>query len=190
MPIKLVVIAAVVFLMPVLSMAQDNGMKWEVFGTAGYGKAYDDEGNIGSGLDLGGGFGYRITPKLGIEGTVNWFKHSREFGPPNPVRFEGTAISGAANLVYHFSESKVQPFVTGGVGGLRHEDTSSGFGLFFPPRSASGFAYNFGGGVKIFVSRHVSLRPEGRILVANLGSGGIEPPFSQFRFSMGIGYHW
>ena len=190
MPIKLVVIAAVVFLMPLLSIAQENRTKWEVFGTAGYGRAYDDEGNIGSGLDLGGGFGYRITPKVGVEGSFNWFSHTREFGG-SPVRFEGTAVSGAANVVYHFSESKVQPFVTGGIGALQHEDRSTGLGQVGPPRTKSGFSYNFGGGVKIFLTKRVALRPEGRVLISNLGSGpGIEPPFSTFRGSVGIGYHW
>src|SRR5215211_3225360 len=91
--------------------AQDFTPKGEVFGNVGAGKAYDDEGGIGNGLDFGGGIGYRITPKFGVEGYVNSIRHKREFG--NGVVFEGTGTFVSANAIYHFSTAKVQPYVIG-----------------------------------------------------------------------------
>jgi hypothetical protein len=72
---------------------------------------------------------------------------------------------------------------------LLHVHVKNGFGGVPAGKSANGFAVNFGGGLKIYVSPHVSLRPELRIY-----SGGsreaVEPPFSDIRISLGVGYHW
>jgi Outer membrane protein beta-barrel domain len=186
---KLTVIA-VLLLMPSAASAQDYKARWEVFGTVGYGGTWDDEGGVGKGLDVGGGFGVRAIHKIGFEGSVNRIRHLREFSS-SPVRFEGTAVFATANAVYHFSESQVQPYVIGGIGMLWHEDRSSGLLPSRPPIDASGFAKNFGGGIKVFLSKHVSIRPEFRIFIGDLGGiGGVEPPFSVMRGSVGIGYHW
>ena len=181
---------AVFLLLPATTFAQEYRPKYEVFGSVGYGATYDDEGGIGRGLDLGGGFGVRAIDRLGFEGSVNRISHLREFASSG-VRFEGTGVFASANALYHFSDSKVQPYVIGGAGVLYHEDRSSGLGPPRPPLSGSGFAYNFGAGVKVFVSKHVVVRPEFRVFVGNLGkSAGTEPPFSLLRGSVGIGYHW
>ena len=177
-------------LLPATTLAQDYRPRYEVFGTAGYSATYDDEGGIGRGLDVGAGFGVRAIGKLGFEGSVNRVSHLREFSFPS-IRFEGTAIFACANALYHFSDSKAQPYAIGGIGVLHHKDRSSGLGPPRPPLSGSGFAFNFGTGVKVFVSKHVSVRPEVRVFVGDLGeSAGIEPPFSLLRGSVGIGYHW
>ena len=183
-------LVAVFLLTPATALAQDYHPKYEVFGSAGYGATYDDEGGIGRGLDLGAGFGVRAIGKLGFEGSVNRISHLRDFAFSG-VRFEGTGVFACANALYHFSDSKAQPYVIGGIGLLHHEDRSSGLGPARPPLSASGFAYNFGAGVKVFVSKHVSVRPDFRVFIGDLRqSAGTEPPFSLLRGSVGIGYHW
>ena len=74
---------------------------------------------------------------------------------------------------------------------MHHQDRTSGFGFPRPPLSASGFAYNFGAGVKVFLSKHVSVRPEFRVFIGDLGKGGgTGPPVSAARGAVGIGYHW
>lgn len=184
------ILTAFLLLLPSTALSQDYRPKYEVFGTAGYGTTYDDEGGVGRGLDVGAGFGVRAIGKLGFEGSVNRIGHLREFAS-SPVRFEGTGVFACANALYHFSDSKAQPYVIGGIGLLHHEDRSSGLGPPRPPLSASGFAYNFGAGVKVFLNKHISLRPEFRVFVGDLGkAGGTEPPFSLLRGSVGIGYHW
>src|ERR1044072_1715386 len=99
--------------------AQDFTPKGEVFGSVGGGKAFDDEGGIGNGVDFGGGIGYCITPKFCVEGAVNSVRHSRYFG--NGVVFEGTGTFVSANALYYFSTQKVQPYVLGGGGGGTHQ---------------------------------------------------------------------
>ena len=183
-------LSAMLLLLPATALAQDYRSKYEVFGSAGYGATYDDEGGIGRGLDIGAGFGVRPIGRLGFEGSVNRISHLREFAF-NGVRFEGTGVFASANALYHFSDSKAQPYVIGGIGVLHHEDRSSGLGPARPPRSGSGFSYNFGAGLKLFVSKRVSVRPEFRVFIGDLGkSAGTEPPFSLLRGSVGIGYHW
>jgi hypothetical protein len=183
-------LVAIFLLLPSAAFGQEYDSRWEVFGTLGYGGTWDDEGGVGRGLDIGGGLGVRATRKLGFEGSINRIRHLRKFST-SPVRFEGTAVFASANALYHFSESSTQPYVIGGVGALWHEDRSSGLGPVRPPLDASGFAYNFGGGVKFFLSKHVSLRPEFRIFIGDLGvNGGVEPPFSLMRGSIGVSYHW
>jgi len=56
-------------------------------------------------------------------------------------------------------------------------------------RSTTGLAVDFGCGVKIFATTHLVLRPEFRIYAGNSGTV-IETPFSDMRFSMGVGYAW
>ena len=184
------ILIAIFLVLPATAFAQDYRAKYEVFGSAGYGVTYDDEGGVGGGLDIGAGFGVRATRKLGFEGSVNRISHLREFAVSG-VRFDGTSVFACANALYHFSDSKVQPYVIGGIGVLHHQDRSSGFGLSGSPLSASGFAYNFGAGVKVFLSKHVSLRPEFRVFIGDLGKGGgTEPPVSAARGAVGLGYHW
>jgi hypothetical protein len=47
----------------------------------------------------------------------------------------------------------------------------------------------FGAGVKIFVRPHILLRPEFRIYGGDSGQA-VETPFTDMRFSMGVGYTW
>jgi opacity protein-like surface antigen len=169
--------------------AQNYTPRGEIFGSVGGGKAYDDEGSIGKGVDFGGGIGYRLTPRFGIEGQVNRISYNRDL--PLSARFEGTAVFTTANVLYHFTTSKAQPYVIGGLGFVHHEnrarfaEESTTF-----IRSTNGIATNFGAGVKIFLSKKFSLRPEFRVFIADTKGSGVEPPFSVWRGSIGFSYHW
>ena len=57
----------------------------EVFGAIGVGKTGDDEGGLGSGINGGGGIGYRIVRRLGVEAEINGFRTKRTFSSAFPA---------------------------------------------------------------------------------------------------------
>jgi hypothetical protein len=181
---------AALMLLPSAAFGQDHTPRWEVFGTIGAATTLDDEGGRGKGVDLGGGFGVRATRRIGLEVAINRIHHKREFSFSG-VLFEGTGTFMTGNVIYYFSDSRAQPYVTGGAGFIRHEDRSRiGPGPAPPAIAANGFACNVGVGVKAFITRHVSLRPEFRVFGGYPRNGGVEPPFGVFRGSISLGYHW
>ena len=158
----------------------------EVFGVVGVGKTYDDEGSLGTGINGGGGFGYRLSRRFGVEAEVNVFRTRREFSSQfPPFEADGAHVMGSGLL--YLTQGRGQAYLIFG-GGLQHVHVASGFGGPVG-RSGTGGAINFGGGVKIFVSPRVSLRPDLRIFSGGSGSA-VEPPFSVIRISGGVGYHW
>lgn len=170
-------------------LGQNYAPRGEVFGHLGGGKTYDDEGSLGNGFDIGGGVGFRLTPKFGVEGQVNRIAYKRDFS--SGVRFAGTAVFTTANVLYHFSRSQAQPYVVGGVGFVHHENRSRfPEDSFLPKRTSNGFAKNFGAGVKIFLSKNFSLRPEFRVFLGDTAGSNVEPPFSVGRASVAVSYHW
>ena len=161
-------------------------LRREVFGAVGVGKTYDDEGSLGSGLNVAGGFGYRVSRRIGVEAEVNAFRTRREFSAPfEPFRANGVHAMGSGLL--YLNRGRSQAYLLLG-GGLLHSHLGGGF-AGVSNRAANGFAVNLGGGIKIRVSSHFSLRPELRIYAGD--SGGVaEAPLGDIRFSMGLGYHW
>jgi opacity protein-like surface antigen len=186
--VKTVILMSFLLIAPA-TLAQSYDSRGEVFGSIGGGKIYDDEGSLGKGLDIGGGVGFRITPKVGIEGQVNRIDYERNFF--SGVRFAGTAVFTTANLLYHFSTEKVQPYLVGGVGFVHHENRSRfPEDNVLPKRTTNGLATNFGAGVKIFLNKKFSVRPEFRIFLGDTAGSGVEPPFSLGRASVAFSYHW
>ena len=158
-----------------------------MFGAIGIGKTYDDEGSLGSGLNAGGGFGYRLSRRFAVEAEVNAFRTRRDFSSSfAPFQANGAHVMGSGLL--YLNRGRAQTYLLLGAG-LLHVHVKNGFGGAPAGRSANGFAVNFGGGLKIFVSPHFSLRPELRIYSGGLGEA-VEPPFSDIRISLGVGYHW
>ena len=184
------IIFAVLILLPSAIFAQEYDSKGEAFINFGRGVTYDDEGSLGSGFNVGGGIGYHLTRKLKIEAEVNRIPFEREFS--SGVRTEGTSVFVNANAVYHFSDSRARPYVIGGVG-LLHYKNRSDFSAETPPdRSTSnGFAYNFGGGIKGYLTKKLSIRPEVRLYSGNLNRlVRTEPPLRILQVSVGFGYNW
>ena len=74
-------------------------LRREVFGAIGIGKTYDDEGSLGSGLNAGGGFGYRVSQRFGVEAEVNGFRTRRDFGSSfAPFQANGAHVMGSGLL--------------------------------------------------------------------------------------------
>jgi len=161
-------------------------LKREVFGNIGVGKTYDDEGSLGKGINGGGGFGYRLTHRFGVEAEINGFQTKRVFSPDfAPFRASGAFVLG--NGLWYLNRGRAQIFLIGGVGMLHVQNRVSFAGSV--DRSDNGVAMAFGAGVKIFVRPHILLRPEFRIYGGDSGQA-VETPFTDMRFSMGVGYTW
>lgn len=170
-----------------LAGAAEGYLRNEVFGAVGIGKTYHDEGSLGSGLNGGGGFGYRLSPRFGVEAEVNAFRTTREFSSLYPP-FQANGIHAMGSGLLYLNQGRAQTCLIFGAG-VMHVSNPTGFAGAQPDRSTDGFAANLGAGIKIFVTGHLSLRPEFRIYAGN-SRGVIEPPLGVLRFSMGIGYHW
>jgi hypothetical protein len=110
---------------------------------------------------LGGGIGWEIKPTFAIEGTMGWID-----------RPGGDTSAYNAGLMAQFSlpGPRLAPFVAGGFGLYR---ASFGAGSEMPefysrrisapdlarPWTFTDPAFIFGGGVNIFLSRHLAIRP-------------------------------
>jgi hypothetical protein len=161
-------------------IAQQPG-KTDVFGLIGLGKVYDDEGSLGSGLNLGGGVGYRLRKRLGVEAEVNGFRSERDFvSSLSPFRHSGFQVMG--NALSHFGPPRAQFYILGGLGvmGVRNRRRDVADTLF---------GIGFGAGMKIFASEHIYIRPDLRIFGRG-GSNLIGDPITVLRIGIGAGYTW
>lgn len=149
----------------------------DVFGVIAHGRLYDDEGKLGSGLSGGGGVGYRLRKRLGVEGEVTGFRSERDFGAGRePFRNSGVFVMG--NALAHFGPPRAQFYLLGGAGVANVRNRNSGV-------SESGFAINCGAGFKFFASEHIYVRPDFRIYGK---SGGAL--YTLMRIGIGVGYSW
>ncbi len=173
-----------VFLWALLCVAA-SAETLSVFGAAGYGKTYDDEGNIGNGASAGFGASYQLNRRFSLGGEYALQTNKREF---SFATWKGRTQHAAANLFFHFGSGTVRPYLVGGIGAVHHTVLSE-------PRvlpgsnSASGWGWSGGFGVRGYVTNRVFVRPEVRLWVS---SGGInrvvEPLLGTFQFSLGVGY--
>ena len=70
-----------------------------MFGAIGIGKTHDDEGSLGSGLNAGGGFGYRLSRRFAVEAEVNAFRTQRDFSSSfAPLQANGAHVMGSGVL--------------------------------------------------------------------------------------------
>jgi hypothetical protein len=124
------------------------------------------------GTALGGAIGWDVTPSIAIEGAGSW----TAFG------HDTSAFSGTLKVRARLTGTRtVDPFVLAGIGMYRSEfgDHETAIPDFYRRRlesGESGLTRTFtdpslvaGGGVSLFVSRHVAIRPdiEAAILFAN-----------------------
>ncbi len=185
------------------SWAQNYAYKGEVFGSAAYGRLVRVEDlPQGDGANLGGGAGLRLASTIGIELEFNRMINLKLRPAPCPtLECVGSALIGvrsaiifSANGLYHFSVSRVQPYVVGGIGVLRTERADSlsvGSGtratISQIERRDNGLSISFGAGLKVFVTHKISLRPEFRLYTSSIRS---RENLNLLRASIGFGYHW
>ena len=185
---RAVTIAAACIAFTAPSFGEDY-LRTEVFGSVGWGRWWDNEGAPVGGVNAGGGIGRRLLPQFAIETEVNAFRGTRRyFGPAPEYRAQGFHLMGNG-VLYVFRRERAQVFVLLGAGAARSTSEVT-FGDYRDSRSGSGFVANAGTGVKIFMSKHVALRPEIRVILGNAGSSVNKPFSAELRFSLGLGYHW
>lgn len=166
----------------------DDRPKQEGFGFVGIGKSYDDEGSIGKGLSTGGGWGYRLSNRFGMEAEFNWFRTRREFSSMYPP-YEGNGAYLNGSGLWYFTQGRAEGYLIGGAGWLHYQNEAD-FSGSSVDRSGDGFGIHFGSGIKIHIQERLYVRPELRILIGKAGSEAIESPLSHLRLSMGLGYRW
>jgi hypothetical protein len=189
--------AALTAVTPALHAAEPWVYKAEVFGSVGLGRFYPANRIWRNGTELGGGFGFRpyagTRRKLEFETRVEHIGFTGSQGQEGiwSETVEGTALFFSEAFLWHFTESNVQPYVLGEAGAIRTDFTKTyvcpvcGGTPSITAQTPIQLLFGVGGGVKIRLSKHLSVRPEVRIhqtmLGENLGSA---------RFSIGLGGHW
>jgi hypothetical protein len=168
-----------------IPVAGQDRRRAEVFVGGGVSRMGGDEGSLGGGPSVVAGFGYHVTSRLSLEIDSTQAQHDRSIaGGP----FEGTATGVFGDLLYHFGEGRTQIFVVGSVGMLNADITHT-----YPAvggtetimKVESDFAWGGGGGVKVFLTPHVSLRPQFRIVFSE--QTGV---MGQATGSVAVGFHW
>ena len=154
--------------------------KTQVFGTIGSATLDSND----SGLVGGGGVVFRPYPKAGFELQVRRFNNSQEYISSfdysrNDDR--GTMFTGTVH--YYLNELRFQPYLLlgGGYGLLHSENIYRSAELEYQSESDDKtFLLEAGGGVNIFVTNHLSIRPDVRLTL------GV---FSVLA-SLNVCYHW
>jgi hypothetical protein len=116
---------AVLLSCPAIAAAQARSSEEagpQLFGVLAVGWLTDDEGSLGSGLDIGAGVGYRWRGPLAAEAQLERLGTERRF--ESGVDFDARLFQLSGRLLYHFSAGKTEPYVGGAVGLSRFERTS------------------------------------------------------------------
>ncbi len=174
--------------------------KWnyrgEVLGQVGWGRFYHGDHQIGSGTEWGGGLGVKPFSgklrRLGFEVQANRLDLAYERGT-NVNDGQATAVVGS--VLYHFSDSAIQPYVAGGLGVLKANYTQvikGGAVLgstedYVETVNAEKMLLNIGGGIKARLVRGLAIRPEIRLYDTTIGKGY---NWASIRLSVGLGYYW
>lgn len=156
---------------------------WGVFGVVGSGTA--DTGNNAN-LILGGGVLFRPYPKAGFEVGARHFNTSEEFNqlPDFYEKMKRDGIMVTASVHYYFSQQRYQPYVLlgGGVMTVRRRNVfmSYDYSENYDRRETS-MLLEAGSGVDIYLTNHLSLRPDARLMIGPNGS---------VQGSINVCYHW
>ena len=95
----------------------------EIFAATGVLQLWDEEGNLGAGVPIGGGIGFKSPHGWGIEFFAETQKAERKFD--SDVRFDSTVTAAQARLIKYFGNGRTQPYAGGGLGVTRVESTRS-----------------------------------------------------------------
>ena len=202
----IVPLVALLVLFPFASDAQPTWSTWqpEAGGSVAWGHTvrFGDQ-TFGDTPNLGLTLGARHETGLGFEVEVN-----KTFGlTPEPVPCSGVApcvgeaVSGvrttlitSGNVLYHFGGHRVRPYVIGGIGVMWTEWAQS---ITFARGNVdeilqrderdTGMVISFGGGLRIQLTEHLSVRPELRVYDSTALS---RSNLNLIRASVGIGVGW
>lgn len=101
--------------------AHASAQSVEVFAASGVLRLWDDEGNLGAGVPVGGGLGFKWPNGWGIELLADTQKARREFD--SDVQFDSTVTGARARIIKYFGTGRIQPYAGGSLGVMRVETT-------------------------------------------------------------------
>ena len=78
------------------------------FGDIGYARTWDDEGLLGAGASLTGGFGVRLTPRLTVQAIVDRVGYHRD---EDWLTFDGRVIFAGVEAAFSSSGRKVRGYL-------------------------------------------------------------------------------
>lgn len=158
----------------ILSPVPVSAQSLELFATSGLVQFWNDESNLGLGVSVGGGVGFKSPHGWGIEVIAETQRANRNFD--SGVRFDSTVAGARGRIIKYFDEGRTQPYAGGSVGVTRIKSTRTEpfGGAAFPNTATSGTVSGFAG-LRLAAGNRLFVRPEFEISKGSehLGIGGM-----------------
>jgi opacity protein-like surface antigen len=178
--------------------------KLELFGDVAYSALYNGDHKWGSGLSPGLGVGVRpfAGALRGVGFEARMAHMGEDKGSPDTLATKLSSTMVGANVVYHFrGRTAFQPYVFGGLGVAMVKYSSiCGICVYTAPPAEGGTpilqkseirtaeaGLDLGCGVKIAITRRLSVRPEISYLDTTPGAGW---NIGWLRVQTGVGFHF
>ncbi len=187
MKIGAVILAAACGLGPQNALAQTTPERFVAFGDLGYARTWDDEGLLGAGAGITGGFGVRLTERLTVQLVVDRFGYHRD---EDSFTFDGRVIFTGVEAAFSSAERRVRGFWS--IGGGFFTDDGTAIWKSAPERFDRAFtlaAMTVSGGVEAPVSRHASVRVGVRFH-GLLDTGDDAAPHTSIQPTIGMSWRW
>jgi len=187
MKIGAIILAAACCLGPRVALAQTTPERFVAFGDLGYARTWDDEGLLGAGAGLTGGFGVRLTERLTVQLVVDRFGYHRD---EDWLTFDGRVIFTGVEAAFSSAERRVRGFWSIGGGFFNDDGTAiSKSSLDRFDRHFTLAAMTASGGVEVPVSTHASVRAGVRFH-GLLDTGDDAAPHSNIQPTIGMSWRW
>lgn len=191
----LLILTAAFCLGPLNALAQPSADRFAAFGDIGYARTWDDEGLLGSGAGLNGGFGVRLTERLTVQLVVDRFGYHRDL---ERLTFDGRVIFTGAEAAFASSARRIRGFWSIG-GGFFNDDGVAIWKSTGDPRLPAVeerverrftlAAMTVSGGIEIPVSAHGAVRAGVRFH-GLLDTGDDAAPHTNIQPTIGMGWRW
>jgi hypothetical protein len=166
-----------------------------VFADVAYASTADDEGSLGRGLALSGGFGYRISPRVTLQGIAERISYHRDV---EWLAFDGRILFFGVEAAFQSTRRTVRPFATLGVGMFDDRGTWIQKTAIHPSlprveervdRSYQLAAMTASGGVDFRVSDRASVRASVRFH-GLVDTGDDLAPHTNIQPGIGVAWRW
>lgn len=124
------------------------------------------------------GLGWRLHPRLAVEGAFDWMRGRIDFTLPDRSPVPGTLDIGtwttwrlSADVKGYVATGIVQPYAAVGLGVMRQTRQVTEPAFAARSGTETGFAPRFGGGLDVHLMRHVALNVDAGYL---LGTGDLD----------------
>lgn len=143
------------------SLAAAQPATWTAGGIGGFGKTWNDESQVGTGLLGGARLDGRLVGGLRLEGAVDWLRHNRDEGA---FQSDGHTTFLTATVRYQFGDGATYGYILGGPAIAFHSGTNTFEG---ESRHVSGTStgWTFGGGMAGPAGSRLEIGPEARFVM-------------------------